>query len=310
MILAEARDVVKVYRSKQFGRKAHLLRAVDQVSLTIEKGSCTALVGESGCGKSTLGKLLIGFEKPSGGGILFDGKTHTGLSSDREARKKIQMVSQDSVEAVNPRLTAEQIIGEPLKNYFGLKGEECRRRVDELLNQVGIAPQERSKYPRQFSGGQLQRICIARALAAEPELIILDEPLSSLDVSVQAQILNLLADLKQKHHLSYLLISHDLEAVYYLADVIYIMYRGQIAEVLGRFGDFEHLVHPYSRKLLFSDLAAMPDDMSAGEMTQREQQETGCSYCAMCPERTERCRIERPQRRVIGDKHWIYCHMK
>ena len=251
MVLAETRDLVKTFTVRKGGRKGKL-NAVGGVSLQIEKGACTALVGESGCGKSTLGKILIGFERPTAGSVFYEGREFRGLPSEK-MRRRIQLVSQDSYDAVNPRFNAEQIVQEPLIHFFGMEKAECSARVDELLRQVGIDPQEKTKYPRQFSGGQLQRICIARALAAEPELIVLDEPLSSLDVSVQAQILNLLADLKEQNGLSYLLISHDLEAVYYLADVIYIMYQGKIVEIVEDLGRIREVQHPYSRKLLFGE---------------------------------------------------------
>ena len=201
-----------------------LLRAVDDVTLSIEKGETLGLVGESGCGKSTLCRILTGVEKPTSGEVLLSGRPVRA----KENRGRMQMVFQNSFEAVNPGLNIGGILSEPLENLFHMTKRERLLRTGELMEQVGLSAQDLKKYPRQFSGGQLQRICIARALAAKPEVLILDEPLSSLDLSVQAQILNLLAGLKSEQNLTYVLVSHNLKAVYYLADELTVMSEGKI----------------------------------------------------------------------------------
>lgn len=311
MLLLELKNLRKTYITKRMGKKLYV-KAVDDVSLKIEKGTCTALVGESGCGKSTLGKMIIGLEKPDSGTIYFNGEEKKQTGRSREDRRKIQVVSQDSLDVVNPRFNAETIISQPLKNFFGMSAEKRNPVVDELLNQVGISVDEKSKYPNQFSGGQLQRICIARALASNPDLIVLDEPLSSLDVSVQAQILNLLADLKEEKNLSYLLISHDLEAVYYLADSIYIMYRGRIVEVLEKMDEFSNIAHPYSQKLLFSDMESEGEEAEEISMEDNgknpSDENQGCIYKNNCFYCSDRCRSERPEMRRIGEGHYMACH--
>ena len=316
MALLELKDLRKTYITKRMGKKLSV-KAVDGVSLKVEKGTCTALVGESGCGKSTLGKMMIGLEKPDSGIIYYNGEERKKIGNSPEERRKIQVVSQDSVDAVNPRFNAETIISQPLRNFFRMPRKERGAAAERLLEQVGISADEKSKYPNQFSGGQLQRICIARALASEPDLIVLDEPLSSLDVSVQAQILNLLSDLKKEKKLSYLLISHDLEAVYYLADVIYIMYHGQIVEVLEDMEKFKNIAHPYSKRLLFSDMEIEEDEESAveeigleemQEKANAQEENTGCIYRKICPLCSEKCRMERPEMRQIKEGHYVACH--
>ena len=229
-------DFLKVYSvSKSYRHgKRKVQNAVSGVSFTLEEGRCLGLVGESGCGKSTLCRLIAGVEQPSGGEILYQGESNYL----KKLRGQIQMVFQNSLDAVNLHLNVFRIIEEPLENFSKLKRQERRERVGELLETVGLSKEDMDKYPQQFSGGQLQRICIARALAANPKLLLLDEPLSSLDVSVQAQLLNLLSDLKKDWNLTCILVSHDLEAVYYLADEIVVMYGGCLVEQIRDIGIF------------------------------------------------------------------------
>lgn len=222
-VLLEVDDVTRAYGSKRRGQK-QILRGV---SFRLQEGKCLGLVGESGCGKSTLCRILAGLEKPDSGQALFCGEP----VGSKKVRGKIQMVFQNSLEAVNHHQNVLQIVSEPLKNLFHMNREECRKETARLLEMVGIAPEEMKKYPRQFSGGQLQRICIARALGAKPELLLLDEPLSSLDVSVQAQILNLLSDLRNDLNLTCILVSHDIRAVYYLSDEILRMSEGTVKAI-------------------------------------------------------------------------------
>jgi oligopeptide/dipeptide ABC transporter ATP-binding protein len=292
------------------------------MSFSIEKGSCVGLVGESGCGKSTLGRLITGLEKPSAGEICLDGRTvhgRKGLAGDRRAfRQRVQMVFQDSLDAVNMRHSARTIIAEPLVNFFSLGRTERRRRVADLLSRVGLGEGDTEKFPHEFSGGQLQRICIARALASNPDLLVLDEPLSSLDVSVQAQILNLLHDLKERLHLTYILISHDPEAVYYLSDAVIVMYGGKIMEQIDRIEDFNRMRHPYTLRLLGSTSlyrnrqgearqVLEAEDLSIDMEVQKEGY-AGCPYAGRCRKATGRCRTICPPLEELERGHLIACH--
>lgn len=303
MELLTVEKVKKVYK----GKKKILVKAVDGVSFSIEKGKCIGLVGESGCGKSTLGRLITGLEKTTEGNILWKNTSVDTIDRKNPMRKEIQMVFQNSFEAVNPKAKAREIIAEPLRNFYHLSGEELEKRIDELLNWVGIDWSEKEKYPRQFSGGQLQRICIARILASKPELLVLDEPLSSLDVSVQAQILNLFADLKEKLGLTYLLISHDLEAVYYLSDEIIIMYGGKIMEHIETIEDFQRLRHPYTKRLLMSSFSCRHQYEEVDEAYRELPEENGCPYYQRCPYAKGKCKIEMPELKECEKGHFMAC---
>lgn len=300
--ILEVKEVEKAYVGK---RKAKVL-AVDGVSFSIDNGRCIGLAGESGCGKSTLARMIAGLETPTNGDILWKGFPVRDITRKNPMRKEIQMVFQNSMDAVNQRATASEIIAEPLRNFYHLSGEELDRRIDTLLYRVGIEKSEKTKYPNQFSGGQLQRICIARMLASEPDLLILDEPLSSLDVSVQAQILNLFADLKKELNMTYLLISHDLEAVYYLADEIIIMYRGKIVEQIKEIGNFKNLRHPYTKRLLMSAFSYKGEEVS--EVYRKAVSENGCLYYTRCPYADRVCGEYAPQLKKIGEGHFCACN--
>lgn len=312
MPLLEVNNLKKVYNVKKFKHK-YSLAAVDGVSLEIEKGKCLGLVGESGCGKSTIAKLILGLEKPTEGQINFNGLDLTQKNKGKMWRKDLQMVFQDSFDAVNHRLNAKQIIENPIKNFYKLPQDEVDKKIDELLEKVGISVNEKEKYPQQFSGGQLQRICIARALASDPKLIVLDEPLSSLDVSVQAQILNLLQDLKNELEISYLLISHDLEAVYYLSDSIYVMYGGRIMESIEDINLFDNMKHPYTKKLLSSSpeyrMKNTVEDIEEIFDDSIDASNLGCPYANRCPQATDKCFKERPITKEIEKNHLISCHL-
>lgn len=312
MPLLEVNNLKKVYNVKKFKHK-YSLTAVDGVSLKIEKGKCLGLVGESGCGKSTIAKLILGLEKPTEGQINFNGHDLAQKNQDKMWRKDLQMVFQDSFDAVNHRLNTKQIIENPIKNFYKLPQEEVDKKIDELLRKVGISTDEKEKFPRQFSGGQLQRICIARALASDPKLMVLDEPLSSLDVSVQAQILNLLQDFKNELEISYLLISHDLEAVYYLSDSIYVMYGGRIMESIEDINLFDNMKHPYTKKLLSSSpeyrIKNTIDDIEEISDDSLEISNFGCPYANRCPQAIDKCFKERPITKKIEKNHLISCHL-
>ncbi|QOS98701.1 nickel import ATP-binding protein NikE [Brevibacterium sp. JNUCC-42] len=261
MSLLELKDIKKTYLlGSSVWRTRKTVEAVKSVSLTLEEGVCLGLVGESGSGKSTLGKIILGLEKPDQGEVWFQGKNLYRLKAKelKELRRDLQVVFQDCYSAVNPRLTVGEIIAEPLRNFERLTAAQEIKKVQGLLETVGLYPEDMYKYPHQFSGGQLQRINIARAIALRPKLIILDEAVSALDALVQVQILNLLAELKEEFQLSYLFISHDLQAINYIADRIGVMYKGEIVEWLDDMEQLERLEHPVSKKLVSSVLHPYP----------------------------------------------------
>jgi oligopeptide/dipeptide ABC transporter ATP-binding protein len=301
MSLLRIENAVKRYQSGSHLRSKTVL-AVRGVSLYLEQGECLAIVGESGSGKSTLGRLAVGLEPPTEGRILFKEKELNAKRMDRGVRQALQMVYQNSFEATNPRFTARQVIEEPIRYFHLAPKSDWNARIDALLARVGIPVEEAGKKTYEFSGGQLQRICIARALAASPELILLDEPLSSLDVSVQAQILNLLKKLKEEFGLTYMLISHDLETVYNLADRLAVMYYGKVVEEIDTMDLFDALCHPYTTLLTGKDFAVN------GQQDSEESRE-GCVYAARCAKATDCCRHTAPALVEIEPGHRIACHM-
>ncbi|ODA42105.1 ABC transporter ATP-binding protein [Desulfosporosinus sp. BG] len=316
MHVLEVKNLSKRYAFRNyFWRRKKISKVVKNVSLSIKSGTCLGLVGESGCGKTTLGKMIAGLVKPSQGEILLQGSNL--LSANKQERfllrRDMQMVFQDCVGSVNLRHPAGRIIGEPVKNFLQIAPEQEDNLISELLAKVGLSKAHKDKYPEQFSGGQLQRVCIARALSVKPKLIILDEPLSSLDVSVQAQILNLLTDLKQEYHLSYLFISHDIESVYYLADSLAVMYLGMIVEYIEDISLFDSLCHPYSRQLLSSVLSCDPGQKQTLATYQSELDQTGfdalgCPYASRCPMTKPQCETNIPVMKRVSEKHFIACH--
>ncbi len=295
------------------------LRAVDGVSCSVGRGETVGLVGESGCGKSTLGNAILGLSPVAGGTVAFEGTTLSALSprARKPFRSRIQMVFQDPSSALNPRLTAGRIIGEPLRvNHRGTRRQR-QAHVRDLLAQVGLPADAAERYPHEFSGGQRQRIGIARALALQPALIVCDEPVSALDVSVQAQIVNLFADLQQKHGLSYLFISHDLAIVQHLADRVLVMYLGKIVEAASRETLWKAPLHPYTRALI----AAAPVLKQSGEPQEgglRLQGElpsplnppAGCRLHTRCPLVMPICRSQPPLLRPRGAGHLVACHLE
>ncbi|BAU40305.1 dipeptide/oligopeptide/nickel ABC transporter ATP-binding protein [Leptolyngbya sp. O-77] len=262
MTLLSVQQVSKTYQLRLgWSGKTQLIHALQDVSIDLVPGSCLGVVGESGAGKSTLGRMVLGLEKPDRGQIWFQDKELSQLTPPqlRSLRRDIQVVFQDSFNAVNPRFKVREIISEPIRNYLNLTAVEVTNRTVQLLETVGLTAADADKYPHQFSGGQLQRVTIARAIALKPKLVVLDEPVSSLDMTIQAQILNLLLELKQQFHLSYLFITHDLAAVAYLADRFVIMHKGAIVESSDSL-DLSNLQHPYSRQLIAAQLPAHPRD--------------------------------------------------
>ncbi len=289
------------------------LRAVDDVSLTVEPGETVALVGESGCGKSTLGKTLLRLVDPVAGSIEFQGQDITALSQKqlRAARKSIQMIFQDPFASLNPRHTIRAILTAPLKVHGIKDRSERRKRVEDMIDRVGLPRDALDRYPHEFSGGQRQRIGIARALILHPELVVCDEPVSALDLSIQAQILNLLVEMKKDLGLSYLFISHDLSVVRYFADRVLVMYLGKIVESADVRELWAAPKHPYTRALM----EAVPDPEKRrqappiiGDLPSAENIPAGCRFNPRCPLATDICRSQEPEFRTLSGGHRVACH--
>ena len=318
--LLEVRDLTKHFHiAGGIGRAGGTVRAVDGVSFSVRRGETVGLVGESGCGKTTTGRCVLLLERPTSGTILFDGVDLAGLSPRdlRTVRRRVQVIFQDPYSSLNPRMTIGQIIAEPLKVH-GIIRDKAKReaRVRELLEQVGLLPQHAARYPHQLSGGQRQRVGIARALAMEPSLIICDEPVSALDVSIQAQIVNLLEDLQKRLGLTYLFIAHDLSVVRHISDRVVVMYLGKIVEVADRRALYEEPLHPYTQALLSA--VPIPDPaleasrnrtVLRGEVPSPLKPPTGCVFHPRCPKAIERCAAEIPALREIKPGHWAACHL-
>ena len=291
------------------GGKVH---AVSDVSFDLVEGETLGIVGESGCGKSTTAKAVIQMPKPTSGDVMFQGTNLSELSRSemREVRPDLQMIFQDPISSLNPRRTVKDIISEGLR-IWGARGQWSEDRIEELMEAVGIDPRFGERKPHQFSGGQCQRISIARALVLDPKVIICDEPVSALDVSVQAQILNLLEDMKARYGVSLMFISHDLSVVKNISDRVMVMYMGKVCEVAGADDLFARPTHPYTRALM----AAIPgsrtvvdESMLEGELPSAINPPTGCRFNTRCPYATDECRTTEPQIEAVGDGHFVACH--
>ena len=317
--LLEVKDLCKHYpvRKGLLSRVSGYVYAVDGISFAIEKGETLGLVGESGCGKSTAGKTILKLVEPTSGAISLRGERIDGLSRKamRAFRRELQVVFQDPYSSLNPRMTVQQIVGEPLVNYGVNRGKELAARVAMLFDKVGLRREQMHRYPHEFSGGQRQRIGIARALALNPELIVCDEPVSALDVSVQAQVINLLMDLQAEFRLSYLFIAHDLAVVEHISHRIAVMYLGRIVELTDKRSLFRTPLHPYTEALLSA--VPVPDPTAkrkriilAGDVPSPINPPSGCRFHTRCPYAEARCRVEEPAMREIRAGHFVACHLR
>jgi peptide/nickel transport system ATP-binding protein/oligopeptide transport system ATP-binding protein len=316
--LLEVSNLVKHYpvRSGILRRKVGTVHAVDGVSFTVGVGETLGLVGESGCGKSTVARSILRLVEPTSGSIALNGLdiTHLGKSELRRHRRSMQIIFQDPFASLNPRMTAGDIVGEPLSVHGMAMGNEKRKRVAELFEQVGLRPDQMHNYPHQFSGGQRQRICIARALSLGPSLIVCDEPVSALDVSIQAQVINLLIDLQRKHEFSYLFIAHDLAVVAHISHRVAVMYLGRIVELAEKRELFANPRHPYTQALLASVPVANPKTkrlkaLIEGDVPSPINPPSGCAFHTRCRYVMDRCRIETPKLTETGSQHKVACFL-
>jgi oligopeptide transport system ATP-binding protein len=297
--------------------KAHV-KAVDGLDFFIRKGETLGLVGESGCGKSTTGRTILQLYRPTEGSVLFQGKDLATLKGEelRKMRRNMQMIFQDPYASLNPRMTVGDIVGEPLEVHNIAKGKEKKERVQELLSIVGLNPYFVNRYPHEFSGGQRQRIGVARSLAVNPDFIVCDEPISALDVSIQAQIINLLEELQQKFHLTYLFIAHDLSVVRHISDRVAVMYLGKIVELTDRNSLYNNPLHPYTKALMSA--VPIPDPVVeekrervilVGDVPSPVNPPSGCRFHTRCPIAIDRCKVDDPEFRDVGNMHYVACHL-
>lgn len=317
-VLVEVKNLKKHFNLDHdfFGRQTSVLKAVDGVSFNIHKREAFGLVGESGCGKTTIGKMLVDLYSPTEGQIIFNGTDLTALNSEkrREFCRDIQLIFQDPYSSLNPRMTVGDIIAEPIKINNLLPKDQVEKRVTYLLNCVGLANHQRNRYPHEFSGGQRQRVGIARALAVQPKLIVCDEPVSALDVSIQAQVLNLLDDLKEEFGLTYLFIAHGLNVVKHISDRVGVMYLGKLVEIAPKKELYSNPLHPYTQALLSAIPSVDPTKKKqriilTGDVPSPINLPKGCRFCSRCFKNIEGCDSEEPALREVSPGHFVACRL-
>lgn len=319
MALLEVQNLKKHFPIKKgiLSRTIGNVLAVDGVSFTLKRGETLGLVGESGCGKTTVGRSILRLTEPTSGQVTFNGQDLLGLDREglRRVRASLQIIFQDPFSSLNPRMNVGQIIAEPIKNHLKESRPDIRNRVAYLMEKVGLHPEQMNRYPHEFSGGQRQRIGIARALALNPLAIVCDEPVSALDVSIQAQVINLLAQLQEQMNLSYLFISHDLSVVEHISNRIAVMYLGRFVELASDKELYENPLHPYSQALLSAIPVPDPEVRKKGIILEGDvpsplKPPSGCAFHTRCPECKEVCTHEEPIFRGLGGGHWIACHLR
>jgi oligopeptide transport system ATP-binding protein len=320
-VLMEVRDLKKhfpITRGIVIQRQVGAIKAVDGISFDVYPGETLGLVGESGCGKSTTGRTILQLYRPTAGEVHFEGIDLVNIKGEelRRMRRRMQMIFQDPYASLNPRMTVGNIIGEPLEVHGIAKGQERRERVQELLRVVGLNPYFVNRYPHEFSGGQRQRIGVARALALNPAFIVCDEPISALDVSIQAQVVNLLEDLQAEFGLTYLFIAHDLSMVRHISTRVAVMYLGKIVELTDRESLYNSPQHPYTKALLSA--VPIPDPVVEekrqriileGDVPSPANPPKGCNFSTRCPVAIDRCFEEDPEFREVASDHWCACHL-
>lgn len=317
--LVQIEDLVKHFPIMRgvIQRQVGAVHAVDGVSFDIKKGETLGLVGESGCGKSTTGRTILQLYRPTAGEVIFDGVDLVHLKGEdlRKMRRKMQMIFQDPYASLNPRMTVANIVGEPLMVHNVANAKEIKERVEHLLTLVKLNPSFADRYPHEFSGGQRQRIGVARALALQPSFIICDEPISALDVSIQAQVVNLLEELQEQFNLTYLFIAHDLSMVRHISNRVAVMYLGIIAELANREDVYENPLHPYTQALLSA--VPIPDPVAdakrhrvilEGDVPSPVNPPSGCRFRTRCPIAEKICSEERPEFRELKPEHFVACH--
>ncbi|WP_018923309.1 ABC transporter ATP-binding protein [Salsuginibacillus kocurii] len=316
--LVEVNDLKKHFPIKGgvLKRTVGHVKAVDGVTFSVYKGETLGIVGESGSGKSTLGRMIMRLLEPSEGSIEFDGEDITTLSQRqiRPMRKNLQMIFQDPYASLNPRMSVGEIIEEPMVVQDMFTKEERQERVIDLLKRVGLGAEARTKYPHEFSGGQRQRIGIARALSTRPQMIIGDEPVSALDVSVQSQVLNLMEDLQEEYNLTYIFIAHDLSVVKHISDRVGVMYLGKLAEIAPKDSLYDKPLHPYTQALISAVPSTNIEEVKErqvleGDLPSPSNPPSGCPFHTRCPEAHERCKEKTPLLTDMGDGHYVACHL-
>lgn len=319
--LLQVENLTKYFYKPQglFGQKKQIVKSVDHVTFDIMRNETLGLVGESGCGKTTVGRTITRLYEPTDGRIIFDGKDISHLTKKEllPYRKKMQMIFQDPYASLNARMTVMDIIREALDLHSDLKTkEEKSKRVYELLDRVGLMREHANRYPHEFSGGQRQRIGIARALAVDPEFIVCDEPISALDVSIQAQVVNMLEDLQREFGLTYLFIAHDLSMVRHISDRIGVMYLGKLVEIGPSEEIYSHHLHPYTEALLSSVPVPDPEKARAkeqivlqGDIPSPIDPPSGCRFRTRCPRACEKCAEAEPELKSVGNDHYVACHL-